>query len=349
MELFNESKEKLISKFEDAGTKFSVAALADSRKATQTFYLRISDDTWGTEDGEITVALNDKYDANSGTDAGNDYDSALSVGSGVFTGYLSEVDADDMYKISAKAGAFSAKVTPASNAGPYLRIYDANRTELESEWASNDGEIVTASTVLDKDQTTYVKVTCDINMGCEDEASQYGLEIGATVSGGDTGKPENYDVVVPIVPDTGGLITVDKEVAPVLKKVYDDNVKLQKQSGKTTLIYIVSRQVNSAADLQAIKAAMEGLGYKTKSISDTQLVMTKGFKKLTFTVANGSNKIEVKSSWVVNWLWLGIILGIIVLIIIVVMVIVISKGKKKSVSVKPETPAPAPTANNESQ
>lgn len=343
IEIFNDTKEKIASKFETAPALFSASALADSSKSTHTFYIRISDDTWGIESGEITVALNDRFDANSSTDAGKDFDSALSISPGSFKGYYSQVDTDDMYVISAKAGNFSAKIKPDKEASPSVKIFNASRSELVDEVASNGGEIVTAATTLDKDQNAYVQVTCDTNMGCKEDASEYSLEIGAVAGGGGAVTPENYDIVVPIVP-TGGLTTVDSEVAPVLKKVFDDKVKLQKQNGNFTLIYIASRPVNAGADLQAIKAAMEGLGYKTKSISATQLVMTKGFKKLTFTVAEGSNKIEVKSSWIVSWLWLGVILGVIVLVVIVVIIIVVAKkGKKKPTSVTPASAPPTAT------
>jgi hypothetical protein len=330
LELYDDSKESLVSAFDDASNLISIAALASSAINSQTFYIRISDDTWGTESGELTIALNDRYDASSGTDAGQSITSAISIEPGSYKGYLSENDTDDYYAVLAKSGAFSVNLTPDVKARPTIKIYDSNRTELKNEMADNVGQIMAVSTDLTSDQTVYVDVNCDINAGCESAASEYTMVIGA-VAGTDTGEEkdiseEKYPNVVPPVP-TGGGVAIDQEVTPILKKVYDDKVKIASQTGKNTLIYVFDRTV-AVTDLAAIKAAMEGIGYQSKEYSPTKLVMIKGFKKLTFTTTVGSDRIEVKSAWIMNWLWGGIIGGAIVLIVLILVIILVTKNRK---------------------
>jgi len=331
LEIFDDAKVSLTDAYETAGDPISVATLADSSKATHTYYVKMADDTWGTESGNITIALNDRFDANLGTDAGGGFDVANTITSGSYTGYLSQVDTDDYFIVSADKGSASVKLTPASDATPTVKIYDANRKLLEEKSGSNDGEIFTATAEIEATQKIYIQINCDINNGCVDAASKYSIVIsaGGSTSGTGTTVPEDYDIVTPIVPD-GGLVTIDKEVAPVLKTVYQDKIKLLEQKGTDTLVYVADRQTTPAADLAAIKAAMEGLGYKTKSLTDTQLIMTKGFKKLTFTVNPNTNKIEVAKGFVMNWLWFGVILGIIVLIALIITAVLISRKKKGS-------------------
>lgn len=340
IELYDDNKESLTSAFDDAQNLITVAALASSEKSTHTFYIRISDDTWGTESGELTATINDRFDAGSGTDAGQAIASALSIVPGSYKGYYSEVDTDDFYTVSAKAGPFSVKLTSAEKTRPTVKILDINRTELKNEIADNEGQIMTVSTNIASDQTVYVDINCDNIAGCVSAASEYSMVIGATAATGGGG--QEYPDVVPVVP-TGGGVAIDEVVAPVLKKVYDDKAKVVSQDGKNTLIYILGRSVQTT-DLAAIKAAMEGIGYKTKKFSSDQLIMTKGFKQLIFSTTPGTNKIEVKSSFAMNWLWAGIIVGAIAFILLI-LIIILATRKKKPVS-KPVEASPAVAAKD---
>ncbi|MFA7244161.1 MAG: hypothetical protein WC080_02660 [Patescibacteria group bacterium] len=356
IELFSDDKESMVSEFEDAPAPITVAALANSTKSTHTFYIRLSDDTWGTESGTFEVSLTDRFDAGSTTDAGQAITSAMSLNPGTYTGYYSSVDTDDYYAVSAKAGPFSVKLTPDTKAVPTVKVFDSNRTELGYEMAGNAGEIKTVSVDLSSDQVVYVGINCDINSGCETAASEYNMVISATAGAGGTGGDvggggTSYPDVVPVVP-TGEGANTDAVVTPVIKKVYDDKAKIASQKGRT-LIYILGRNV-ADNDLTAIKAAMEGIGYKTKKFVSNELIVTKGFKQLTFTTAVGSNKISVKSGWVMNWLWAGIIGGAIILIILI-LIIILATRKKKPTAVPPTPtaanvgPAPAPPTPPKSQ
>lgn len=345
IEIYNDTKDSLVSEFDTAPALITVTALADSSKSTHTYYIRISDDTWGTESGELEITLNDRYDANSGTDAGESYDTALATTAGTITGYLSQVDTNDYYSISGVSGNVSAKITPAKEAMPEVKIFDANRKELASEVASNGGEIVTTSADIDTNQKVYIAVNCDINMGCSSEASQYSLVIsnGASTGigdgdGGGTVVPPDvivdYGTVVPVVP-TGGAAQIDAVVRQPLNKTFNDKVKA-KEATTDRIVYVVEREIKGN-DLQAIKAAMEAQGYKTKSISDTSLVMRKMFKEVKFEIVSGSNQITVSQKYIVSPLWIGIIAGALVLIIIIVVVIVVVSKKKPGVT--PPKPA----------
>lgn len=348
IEIYNDTKESLVSKYDTAPALITAAALADSSKSVHTYYIRISDDTWGTESGELKIAINDRFDANSGTDAGADFDTAMAVAAGSYSGYLSKVDIDDYYSISAVAGSISAKITPLKTASPAIKIFDANHKELASEQAGNGGEIITATANISTNQKAYIQITCDINMGCESEASQYSLVIVSGTGGGtgDTGggtvvPPDtliDYNALVPITP-TDGAARIDSVVRPPLNQVFDSKVKA-KEATKATITYIIDRAIKTN-DLGSIKAAMEALGYKTKLFSADTLVMRKWLKEIKFEMKTGSNQITVTQRSILSPFWIGIIAGGLILIIIVIIIIAVALKKKKTPTIgQPQTTAP---------
>lgn len=336
IEIFNDDRKSLVSKFEsEINNVVSVSALADSSKATHTYYIKASDDTWGTASGEIDITLTDRFDVESGTDAGKSIEKALTIKPGSHKGYLSDVDTDDYYSVPASQGAFSVKTTPSSKMSPTVEIYDQSRTKLAEQTADNAGQIFTLTADVPRTENVYLRFNCDINSGCESEASEYSF-ITSTGSGGVTdpngGGTVTGDVTVP-----GGILTVvNSEVKPVLEKIYETKILVKEVSGKT-IVYVAERNTEDN-DLASIKAAMEGLGYKTKSFSTNKLVMSKGLKELTFEAIPGSNQIRVTVKDNTIYLWIGIAALVIILFGIFLIIFLVHRKNKKNAASAPAAP-----------
>ncbi len=340
IDILDEDGVALVEEYESAGTPMSASILANSTNASYTYYIRIADDTWGTESGTLTVVVNDRFDAGSSTDAGSTFDSPMPISAGSYTGYLSEVDTDDRYTMTANSGTLSVKVTPEEDAMPTITIYDANRAEVASEWATNGGAIVTATVELLSSQKVYINVNCDINTGCSSSASAYTLVItngtGTVTEDPDTGEDIvtgepfiTYDIITPVEP-TGTAVELDAEVSTPLTDTFGENVKIREIVNEK-IIYVVEEEVKTT-DLASIKVAMEALGYTTKSFTDDTLVVEKGLKQITFQIFEGSNQIIVSQRTITNTLalWVGIGIGVVVLVILVILLV--KKMKKESAS-----------------
>ena len=81
-----------------------------------------------------------------------------------------------------------AKVTPPSEAGINVTVYDSNRKVLKEEYAPNPGAIVTNSVPITKSGNVFIGVICDTY--CSKELVAYALNITTegVVAGG-----EEYD------------------------------------------------------------------------------------------------------------------------------------------------------------
>lgn len=336
VEIFNDDRKSLVSKFEsEVNNVVSVSALADSSKATHTYYIKASDDTWGTASGELEVSLTDRFDANSGTDAGASIEQALTIKPGTHKGYISAVDGDDYYSVPAAKGNFSVRTTPSSKIIPTVEIYDQTRTKLAEQTADNAGQIFTLSADAPRTENLYLRFNCDINSGCESDASEYSF----TTSTGtgeivvpDDGGTGTGDITVP----DGILTVVNSVVKPILEKIYETKIVV-KEVNNNTIVYVAERNTKDN-DLASIKAAMEGLGYKTKSISANKLVMSKGLKEVTFEALSDSNQIRVTVKDNTIYIWIGVA-ALVVILAIVLLIILLASRKKKS-----GTPAPVPPA-----
>ncbi|HOU75532.1 MAG TPA: hypothetical protein PK957_00205 [Candidatus Dojkabacteria bacterium] len=105
-------------------------------------YYLVINNSYTTDSILLTVSLIDRTDANNGTDAGGNYDSAMNIQYGEYTGYLSgftygEVggnDDADYYKISVKSGdKVIVRVSPVGEYKIGNAVYDSNRAELLNE------------------------------------------------------------------------------------------------------------------------------------------------------------------------------------------------------------------------
>ncbi len=335
IEIFDDNKGSLTSEMESAGTAISQKTLASSSKDIHTYIIKITDDTWGTASGEVKIALNDKYDASTKTDAPDNFAKALAVASGNYKGYLSQIDTDDYFKISAKKGPISVKVTPASkDMIPTVKIYDANHKEIESKISKSAGAIVTASTDLIADGEAFFSINCDINTGCGSLACEYNMEINFV------GNTETNNLPTEnITPNSPTLAKIHDQIFPILKEVFQDKVTLKEQKDITTLVYIVGRTI-SDFDFRLLREAMEGADYKLQTSSENQFVVKKGTEELTFAfnIGDGDNPlITVSVKKIINWKLWGPILGTALLIAIIAIVIIVKKKKAQNeIQEKPE-------------
>jgi len=111
----------------------------------------------------------DKTDANSGTDAGGDFDSSLDIEYGEYTGYLSTFthgnmggdDESDYYKLAVNRGdTIEIKVTPSGDFEAGCAVYDSNRAELFNEEGLDlqAGQIIQETFDIQSDGYIYIVV-----------------------------------------------------------------------------------------------------------------------------------------------------------------------------------------------
>jgi len=166
--------------------------LLNADEASYKYYIKAGSDLWTIASHSLDISLVDRYDAGSQTDAGDTIEKAMSIRSGEYKSYLSGeqgTDAKDFYKVAVKKGqTLVAKVTPPSEAGINITVYDSNRTVLKDEYAPNPGAIVTNSVPITKSGDVFVGVICD--KYCSKELVVYTLNIATE---GVIADEEEYD------------------------------------------------------------------------------------------------------------------------------------------------------------
>ncbi|MCX6695076.1 MAG: zinc ribbon domain-containing protein [Candidatus Altiarchaeota archaeon] len=167
----------------DAPASINLAGLANSEK----YYVTVKVD--GPATSSITLSVSDKYDAGSSTDAGGEFESAMAITPGRYTGYLAGgkgSDTVDTYRVSAKKGVvLTVEANPKSNALMKVAVYDLNKQLIEEKTALNPGAAVRNSVGITKDEDIYVAVTCD--GGCSNSVVEYTLSFPGSGGGAGTG------------------------------------------------------------------------------------------------------------------------------------------------------------------
>ncbi|MEK7580077.1 MAG: EB domain-containing protein, partial [Patescibacteria group bacterium] len=187
--IYNAEEEELVGEFESNG-KVEVGWLLNSAKATHKIYTKIYDDGSGTESFTLDFSLVNKFDANSGTDAGDTFDKFVNIAPGAYNGYLSGIagitqslgnDWKDIYKIGLKKGVtYEFKVTPPSKTSLTLSLYDLDRQLLKEESSANSGAIVSLSLVPSADTNVFVSAS-NYGYPYQDALANYQLEIKSSV------------------------------------------------------------------------------------------------------------------------------------------------------------------------
>jgi hypothetical protein len=187
--LYDEDEITVIDKSEisyDVVFNSTISWLVNNEQSSYKYYLEVGCGTWGLSSYSLEVSVNDYYDAGTGQDAGDDFSSAMSIGSGTFTGYLAGeagTDVDDYYKVNIKSGeTLSVEVTPSSYASADLYINNSDREEIAVDGYGDPGMILKASVTAEKDDYFYVNVVCN-GYWCSEEIMDYSLKIsGAEVT-----------------------------------------------------------------------------------------------------------------------------------------------------------------------
>ena len=114
----------------------------------------------------LNVSLVDHYDANSGTDAGDTFDSAMNITRGSYDGFLAGGDGGndykDFYKLALDSGEkINVKLTPSDNVKLNLKIYNEDRAEEKSIQSPDKGVISRTSWTAPSAQEAYVIIEWD--------------------------------------------------------------------------------------------------------------------------------------------------------------------------------------------
>jgi hypothetical protein len=115
----------------------------------------------------INASLVDHYDANSGTDAGDTFDTAMNITQGSYDGFLAGSDGNDLkdvYKLALDSGEkINVKLTPSDNVKLNLKIYNEDRAEENFTQSPDKGVVTRTSWTAPSAQEAYVFIEWDGN------------------------------------------------------------------------------------------------------------------------------------------------------------------------------------------
>ncbi|MDD4271427.1 MAG: hypothetical protein PHF50_01335 [Patescibacteria group bacterium] len=121
-------------------------------------------------------------------------------------------------------------------------------------------------------------------------AASSGVPLGNSTSvstGAKTWPQINYEKAASVEPVNDKSRSIHNELLPALNKLYNNEIKLTDNLGGSMLSYVFSRVITKD-DVAAVKASLEGFGYKTQDEGAYQLTMYKPgyFLVMTFSVGN---------------------------------------------------------------
>jgi len=169
LSLYDEENQQLMLDEEhlipdEIGT-LTVFRTASSIKSSNIFYLKIQEEIRTTDDPysyTLYISIEDYFDADSQTDAGNIFDTALEITPGDYKGYLEIDDGDDdkdIYIISMQSGEnLDVTITPKGYAKFKVIIYDQDRVKASEEISANNGAIVRTSYNSSISQDIYLEI-----------------------------------------------------------------------------------------------------------------------------------------------------------------------------------------------
>lgn len=143
----------------------------DSGKDSYKFYTKVGcvyTNLFWSGDGQynINVSIEDHYDVNSGTDAGDTFDTAMNITQGSYDGFLAGwyygdkgTDNKDLYKLSLEAGeTINVKLTPADDVKLKTMVYNEDRATMNSTTSPATGAITRSSWTAPYAQDVYVLI-----------------------------------------------------------------------------------------------------------------------------------------------------------------------------------------------
>lgn len=164
---------------EDSLGSKTLSWTASSAKSSYEYYIQVSLGLCLYKSGvkpsvsySLKASIIDHYDADSETDAGDSFDSALDITSGDYDGYLSlgkrgsytnvgGNDVEDYYRIDQTLTAgqrINVKVTPATDQAVRVYVYDPNRAEIAYKYSANPSAIVRINTTAPLSGNYYINI-----------------------------------------------------------------------------------------------------------------------------------------------------------------------------------------------
>ena len=167
--IFNEDKAGLIG--DTATGHYDSSTLLwtlNSDKRSYKLYIKSSVPMSGSSDVKyaLNITVKDHYDAESGTDAGDTFDTAMNITQGSYDGFLSGnhnkdrgTDDSDLYKISLESGEkINVALTPPDEVKLNLKIYNQDRELVNSTQSPDKGVITRASWTAPSAQDGYILI-----------------------------------------------------------------------------------------------------------------------------------------------------------------------------------------------
>jgi hypothetical protein len=172
--LYDENQNELMND-DNGNNPFVVYWLAGAGKSTHNYYLKISDVTWDTASFSLSYSLSNYFDANSQTDAGENFDKPISLGVGNYTGYLAghpylalQVgdDIKDYYKVAVTKGvSYEFKAIPETKGSLTFEMFNVNREILDEKSSANEGAAITLSLTPAANTDVYLALSDAYSMG----------------------------------------------------------------------------------------------------------------------------------------------------------------------------------------
>ena len=140
-----------------------------SKEDTYRFYIRTATkDPTDAQSGYVkyhtTISVEDHFDADTETDAGDTFNDALSISSGKYEGWLARTqssgnDRKDYYRLSIRSGdKVNVALTPSGEERLTLSIYNEDRECVKTEESKEAGSIARTQWLADSSQYIYILV-----------------------------------------------------------------------------------------------------------------------------------------------------------------------------------------------
>ncbi|MEQ9618614.1 MAG: VWA domain-containing protein [Deltaproteobacteria bacterium] len=164
------------------GTLKSVSWSPDSNKDESMLYIGVGNDyDENAIETAYYITIEDNFDIGSATDAGEIFDNAINLEPGKSSGHLSGKrgeDKKDFYAVKMNAGQkVSVKITPESDTGFKLTIFDQDRVIVNSKASANPGAITRISWTAPEDQEVVYILIEPHRFPGESSAIKYDMDV----------------------------------------------------------------------------------------------------------------------------------------------------------------------------
>jgi len=163
--IYNEGQELLAQEdiVGDASTLKTTGWLTNAAQEAYTFYIGVGNGYEKNAKGTMySFSLEEKFDAGTSSDAGDDFDKALRITPGTHKGFLAGNlgdDRKDFYVIALKEGdKVNLKVTPPKDVQYTVSIWDEDRVQVAEKTAANPGAIARAAWTAPSAQEVYLLI-----------------------------------------------------------------------------------------------------------------------------------------------------------------------------------------------